>query len=168
MATTFTSEFIDDRQDLDTQNLAGRKGIERCTSSTILTGGVVADNDVIVMLEIPVDANITSIRHWSDDLGTTGDLNLGFYPGNIDPTTLLVADAVDEDALATAIDVNAAAVADSELRFEVANISTAADEAWRLAGLSTRPAYDTFFLCYTASEATTATGDISLIARYVI
>ena len=163
----FKSEFITDRDDKDTQNIAGRKGIEHCISTTILTGGAVSDNDVIIMVEIPVEANITSIRHWSDDLGTTGDLNLGFHPGNLETADLLDSNAVDEDALATALDVNAAALANIELRYEVQNISTCGDEAWRLAGLSTKPAYQTFFVTFTASEATTATGDISMNLRYV-
>lgn len=163
----FKSELITDRDNLDTQNIAGRLGLERCISTTILTGGIVADNDVIIMCEIPVEANITSIRHFSDELGTTGDLNLGFHPGNLATADLLSTNAVDEDALATALDVNAAPLANVELRYEVQNISTCADEAWRLAGLSERPDYNTFFITFTASEATTLTGDISMNLRYV-
>lgn len=165
---TFRSDIITTREDLDTQNIQQSGGREECITSHILTGGVVADNEVIVMAEVPVNANITSIRMWSDDLGTTGDLNLGFYPGNLVPSTIVVTDTVDEDALGTAIDVNAAATANVEVRFETQNLSTTGDLAWVLAGLSAEPAYGTFFICFTASEATTDTGDIALAIRYIV
>jgi hypothetical protein len=165
---TYSSEFITDKENLDIQNIQQRAGREEALATTIALAGVVADNEVIVMTEIPVNANITSIKMWSDDLGTTGDLNLGFYPGNITPSTLVVGDAIDEDALATAIDVNAAATADVEVRFEVKDHNTTGDLAWELAGLSAEPAYGTFFICFTASEATTAAGDISLVVRHIV
>ena len=126
----------------------------------------ISDNDIIVLAEIPVDARISSIRFWSDDLGTTGDFNFGFYAGNADLDAITDADAVDEDALATAVDVNAAALADVELRFEVKDLSTINDAAWELAGLSSRPAYNTFLIAITASEATTAAGGIAAAIRY--
>ena len=164
---TFRSDIITNRENLDIQNVSQADGGEYGITAHILTGGVVADNEVIVMAEIPVNANITSLRLWSDDLGTTGDLNLGFYPGNLVPSVIVVGDAVDEDALGTAIDVNAAAIANVEVRFETKNISTMGDLAWELAGLSAEPDYGTFFICLTASEATTDTGDIALITRYI-
>lgn len=150
------------------QNESGVKGFEVVQPATYAAPGVIADNDVILMMEIPVDAKITSIRAWVDDLGATGDLNLGFYPG---PSALNVtiasdSDAVDEDCLATALDVNAAALADVELRFEVQDINTVQERAWEIAGLSAKPEYSTFYLAFTASEATTAAGDITLIVRH--
>lgn len=145
----------------------GIQGFEKVAVVKVTTTGAVADNDIVALAEIPVEAKITSIRLWSDDLGTTGDFNLGFYPGNTTFTSLLHTDAVDEDALGTAIDVNAAALADVEVRFEVKDINTIDDKAWELAGLSTRPEYDTFLLAFTASEATTAAGDVSVIVRYI-
>jgi hypothetical protein len=155
------SGFISDREDKALQVGKHESGSVKGASTTAALSAGISDNDIINMFEIPVDANILSYRHWSDDLGTTGDLNLGFYPGNLDPDDLTDADAVDEDALATAVDVNAAALADTELRYEVKDINTAGQKAWELAGLSTRPNYGTFFVSYTASEATTAAGDVS-------
>ncbi len=167
MATTFKSDIITNRDNLDIQNIQQADGKENVITAHILTGGAVADNDVIVMAEIPVNASITSIRMWSDDLGSAGDFNLGFYEGVRVAADVVVADAIDEDALGTAIDVNAAALADVEVRFEVQNISTQGDEAWRLAGLSEQPDYGTFFICFTASEATIDTGDVILTIRYL-
>lgn len=128
--------------------------------------GAIADNDVIVLCEIPVDAVIPSIRLWADDLGTTGQLNLGFYPGNLPVSTLTDAKAVDEDAIGTLIDVNAAALANVEVRFETKDLSTIYQKAWELAGLSARPSYNTFLVALTAAQATTAAGGLAIAVYY--
>jgi hypothetical protein len=164
---TVLSNILTDEENLDIQIDHGRAhGHEKVAICEYTAAGVIADNDVILLTRIPVDARITSVRFWSDDLGTTGAFNLGFYPGNIDASDIVLGDALDEDALATAIDVNTAAVADSEVRFEAANITTASDTAFTLAGLASRPDYSTVYLALTASAATTAGGDISVIVRY--
>ena len=64
------------------------------------------------------------------------------------------------------IDVNAAVLANVEVRFETQDINTAGSKAWELAGLSAKPDYATFYLAFTASEATTAAGDLLLLTRY--
>lgn len=125
-----------------------------------------SDNDIVIFCEVPVDAKLHSIKFASDDAGTTGDINIGFYPGNGDHDNFTDADAVDEDAIGTAIDINAAAVALTEIRFETKAIETINQKAWELAGLSSRPNYETFYICGTLSEATTATADMILIAEY--
>lgn len=161
------STQITNADDLDTLEQQGVHGKERTTFATYAAAGAIADNDVILMAELPVDAKITSIRMFSDDLGTTGDLNLGLYPGRGSGVTITSAtDAVDEDALATAIDVNAAATANVEVRFEVKDHNTIADKVWEIGGLSSRPDYGSMYLAFTASEATTAAGDLTLIVRY--
>lgn len=162
------SNIITTADDLDTQVEKGlAHGAEKVTQARYTAAGVIADNDVILMMEVPVEAKINSIRMWSDDLGTTGDLNLGFYPGPGSGTTIAsVTDTVDEDALATAIDVNAAATANVEVRFEVKDFVTLDDKAWEIAGLTAKPDYATFYIAFTASEATTAGGDLALIVRY--
>ena len=162
------SNIVTDADNPDTQAEAGSNHAhEKVTICEITTPAVVADNDVILLCEVPVDAKITSIRMWSDDLGTTGDFNLGFYPGRGSTVTIATdADAVDEDALGTAIDVNTAALANVEQRFEVANLTTGSDKAWVLAGLTTRPDYGTFFIAFTATEATTDVGDVLVVVRH--
>ena len=164
------SNIVTDADNLDTQAEAGSNHAhEKVTICEITTPTVVADNDIILLCEIPVDAKITSIRHWNDDLGDTGDFNLGFYPGRgstIAAGDLVSTDAVDEDAIGLDIDVNAAAIANVEQRFEVANLTTGSDKAWVLAGLTTRPDYGTFYLAFTASQVTTAAGDVLVIVRH--
>lgn len=139
---------------------------EKVIIAEYTASAAVADNTVILLARLPVDAKITSVRFWCDDLGTTGAFNLGFYPGNIKPGSVVIGDALDEDALATAVNVNTAAVADSELRFEAANITTASSKVWELAGLSDKPDYSTIYLALTASAASETGGDLSVIIRY--
>jgi len=160
------SNLITKREDKSSQIPRGEQASERVAVATFEASGAIADNDIILLAEIPVDARITSIRFWSDDLGTTGDFNFGFYAGDADVDNLTDSDAVDEDALATAVDVNAAALADTELRFEVKDLSTLNDAAWDLAGLSSRPDYNTLLIAITAAEATTAAGGIAAVIRY--
>jgi hypothetical protein len=156
------------KRDSKTQQIErSEQNVQRVAISQVTLAGAIANNEIIFLAEIPVDARITSIRNWTDDLGTTGTLNLGFYKGTVDTTTAVDTDAVDEDALATAIDVNAAATADVELRFEVQDINTLAKTAWELAGLTSRPDYNTFLVAFTAAAATTAAGDISTVINYV-
>lgn len=159
------SDLVTNADDLDTQNDQIHSGRERVVVAHD-AAPILADNDIVLMCEVPVDARINSIRLWADDLGTTGDLNLGFYPGPGSGVSISAdTDAVDEDALGTAIDANAAALADVEVRFETQNISTANSKAWELAGLSAQPDYGSFYLAFTASEATTAAGDLVLHVR---
>ena len=164
--TVNKSNLITKREDKSNQIPRGEQAHIRCALAQYEAEGAIEDNDIVLLAEIPVDARISSIRFWSDDLGTTGDLNLGFYAGNADIASLVAGDAVDEDALATAIDVNTAALADVELRFEVKNLSTINDTAWELAGLASRPSYGTFLIALTASEATTAAGGIATAIYY--
>ena len=138
----------------------------RVALTSYTAAGALADNDIIVLAEIPVDACIPSIRWWSDDLGTTGTFNLGFYPGNLPVTSLVDTLAVDEDAIGTLVDVNAAALANVELRFETLAIDTISKKAWELAGLSARPSYNTFLVAVTMSAATTAAGKMAAAIFY--
>ncbi len=143
-------------------NAHGQDGFSKHKTDLILTPAIVADNDVIVTnILIPVDAPVWSIKAAFDDLGTAGDLNLGLYNGETDVDDLVHGDAVDEDCFAVGIDVNAAATALTEYRFDALDIDTALEKAWELAGLTARPTtYNHFRVCFTASQATTLVGHI--------
>ncbi len=127
-----------------------------------------ANNDVILLARIPVEAKLPSIKLASDDLGATGLLNIGFYPvtadivSKINAGTLADTDAVDEDAIGTLIDVKTAAVGLTEIRFETKDIDTILQSAWELAGLSAKPAYSDFFLAITLAEAVDVGGTVIL------
>jgi hypothetical protein len=113
--------------------------------------------DTIVLALIPVDAKLTSVMLAFDDLGTSAPADLGFYRDD-DGTT-----AVDSDAIATAIAMGTAQTTWAEYRFEAANINTANQPAWELAGLSARPSYGMFALCATFGTISSgAGGDVSV------
>lgn len=131
---------------------AAKTTLARCTLSAALSA-----NDTVTVCRVPVDARIPSIRIWSTDLGTTGTLDVGFHRIQDDGT---IGSAVDADAIGTAIDVNAAAINDVEIRYETKAISTANQAVWELAGLSARPSYGEVFLTITAATATTAAGTV--------
>jgi hypothetical protein len=161
--------------DVITNALAGTLGNQgnyvapKEVEAVYTASGALADNTVITFVELPVDARLSSILLSSDDLGTTGTLNVGLYPGRDSTTaTASLADtsAVDEDCIATAIDINTAALAGVEIRFEVLDHANRNKKLWEIAGLTTRPAYGTFILAGTLAAATTAGGDISMLVRY--
>ena len=121
-----------------------------------------ADDDIHHVFKVPVEAIITSVKMAADDLGTAGDIDIGFYTKNADGTYT----AVDQDAIASAVDVNAAATVMTEYRFEAAAIETADQPAWELAGLSERPAYGDLYISLTTVEGTTAIGTVAMIVQY--
>jgi len=65
-----------------------------------------ANGDIAHVFRVPIDAVLLSVKFAFDDLGTAGTVDIGFYTKNADGTYT----AVDADAIANNIDVNAAAV----------------------------------------------------------
>ena len=127
-------------------------------TTTPATGGTVT------LARVPVDAVITSIQLAFDDLGTSAPADLGFYEGGS-----AGADAVDIDAIASAIAMGTAQATLAEYRFEAADHSTATQRAWELAGLSERPSYGNFDLVLTFGTVSGgAVGDVTFKLEYVI
>lgn len=122
-----------------------------------------ANGDIAHVLKLPIDAVITSIKLASDDLGTAGTIDIGFYKKNNDGTYT----AVSAGAIANNIDVSTAAVALTEYRYSVKGIETANQSAWELAGLAARPAYGDLFLSLTTDTGTTAVGTVLLEVTYL-
>lgn len=123
-----------------------------------------ANADSVIVAAVPVDAVISSIRFGCDDLGTAGTVSLGFYKRNVDGTYTAVSSA----AIASNIDVNAAAVSMTDYRFSVLNIDTVEKAAWELAGLSSRPSYGDLYLGLTTATGTTVVGTASMIVTYSV
>ena len=124
--------------------------------------GIITTADEHIVFRIPIDATLHSVKMATDDLGTTGDLNIGFYKKNGDGTYTVV----DADAIASAVDVNTTATTLTEYRFEAAAIETADQPAWELAGLAARPAYGDIFIALNPSENTTAAGTVAMQIQY--
>jgi hypothetical protein len=120
-----------------------------------------ANADDAIVLKLPIDAIAKHIYFACDDLGTAGTIDIGFHLKNTDGTYT----AVDADAFADNIDVNAAAVTRTDYRFSAKGIETANQTLWELAGLSARPAYDDIYLSVTTDTGTTADGTVLLQAE---
>lgn len=121
-----------------------------------------ADGDEAIVLKLPVDANLISVKFACDDLGTAGTVDIGFHTKGSDGTYT----AVDADALANNIDVNSAAVALTEYRYSAKGIETQGQNAYTLAGLSARPDYTDIYLSITTDTGTTAAGSVLLEVLY--
>lgn len=149
-----------DRQDQGA--LHGASAICEASAAVVIHG-------LLVFYKIPVDANIQSLKLASDDLGSTGTLDIGFYPSTKLPENLVYGDAVGSGTatIASAIDVNAAAVAMTEYRYSVPNIDTTGKKAWELAGLSAKPSYSHFWVAAHAAAATTAGGTVASTCAYI-
>ena len=122
-----------------------------------------ANNESAIVLPIPVDATVPSIKFACDDLGTAGTVDLTWFKKNSDGTYTELGDGL----IANNIDVNAAAVSLAEYRYSVPNIDTGLKKAWELAGLSARPDYGTLYIGITTDTGTTAAGTVLLEASYV-
>jgi len=121
-----------------------------------------ADGDIHHVFKITVDSILHSVKMAADDLGTAGTIDIGFYKKNSDGTYTVI----DADAIASAIDVNAAATGLTEYRFEAAAIETADQPAWELAGLSAKPAYEDIYVSITTPTGTTAVGTVAMQIQY--
>lgn len=121
-----------------------------------------ANGDSAIVLKLPVDANLISVKFACDDLGTGGTADIGFYTRGSDGTYT----AVDADALANNINVNTAAVALTEYRYSVKGIETQGQNAYTLAGLSARPDYTDIYLAITTDTGTTTAGSVLLEVLY--
>lgn len=124
---------------------------------------------LLVFYKVPVDANIHSLKLGTDDLGTVGTLDIGFYPSTKLPENLVYGDAVGSGTatIASAIDVHTAAVAVTEYRYSVPNIDTTGKKAWELAGLTAKPSYSHFWVAAHAAAATDAAGTIVSTCSYI-
>ena len=124
------------------------------------------NNDIIMLVPLPVGVSITSIKLASDDLDSGGSPSLTFNVGlyQTDGTVK------DEDCYATAITLGQAATAFTEYAFEVRDINVCGQRIWEDAGDSSQPSDAQYYLAVTvqAAAATAAAGDISFIVEYVV
>ena len=136
---------------------ANLHGVLRVAQGTIeLAAGDSNDDDVVMLAPIPSNATVSQLFIGSDTLGGSCTFNVGIY------TT---AGAVkDEDVFATAV-ADAAAMAD--VRFEAADINTAGQKMYELAGDSSDPGGYYYIAATMAAEGGTA-GTMSFSIQYVV
>ena len=138
-------------------NSAELHGVLRTANGTVELAAGDSDNDDIVMLApIPSNASVTSLFIGSDTLGGSCTFNVGIY--TTDGTVK------DEDVFATAV---ADAGAMTDVRFEAANIDTAGQKMYELAGDSTDPG-GYYYIAATMSAAGGTAGTMSWNISYVV
>lgn len=175
MATTSVSSRL---SDLNTKKLAPRgtkNSVIRDKGLVVLSAATTIDS-VLVFHRIPVDARIEDIKLTSSDHGTTGAVDIGLYPAKAskkkDGSDLVKADAIDQNALAAAVDIKTAALNKLSLRYAPAGakaVTTMNQVAWQLAGLSAKPTtYNEFFIAGTLTTATDAAGNIAIETEFSV
>ena len=138
-------------------NAAELHGVLRTAHGTVELAAGDSDNDDVVMLApIPSNAVVSQLFVGSDTLGGSCTFNIGIY------TSAGV--VKDEDVFATAV-ADAAAMAD--VRFEAADINTAGQKMYELAGDSTDPGGYYYISATMAADGQTA-GDMSFNIQYVV
>jgi hypothetical protein len=120
---------------------------------TLGTGSLTVAN-TLQLCKVSTDSKLVDVVISSPDWGTTGDAHIGFYAVNADNS---LGAAVDVDALAADLDMNAAATVDKSVRFVAKARSTANNKVYQLAGLSSAPKFRELWLVITVAEAGTIT-----------
>lgn len=121
----------------------------RVAYDSFTLGAVIGTSDNVFMMEIPAGAKLYDAEVNSDDLGTTGVLNIG-WEASADGGV-----AADADGIFAALDVKTAAVARQKMVNSVAGFRKEFTEKVRVV--------------ITASEATSASsGTINLALYYVV
>ena len=132
-------------------------GVLRTANGTVELDTGDSDNDDIVMLApIPSNAAVPSLFIGSDTFGGSCTFNVGIY--TTDGTVK------DEDVFATDV-ADAGAMAD--VRFEAADINTAGQKMFELAGDTTDPG-GYYYIAVTMSAAGGTAGTLSWNISYVV
>lgn len=132
-------------------------GALRVAQGTIaLAAGDSDDDDVVMLAPIPSNATVAHVFIGSDTLGGSCTFNVGIH------TSAGV--VKDEDVFASAV-ADAGAMAD--VRFEAANINTAGQKMYELAGDTTDPA-SYYYISATMAAAGGTGGDMSFIIHYTV
>lgn len=132
-------------------------GVMRVASGTIaLAAGDSDDNDIVMLAPIASNAVVPHIFVGSDTLGGSCTFNVGIYQSS--------GTVVDEDLFASAV-ADAGALAD--VRHEAADINTAGQKMYELAGASVDPG-GYYYIAATMQAAGGTGGDMSFIIHYVV
>jgi len=116
------------------------------------------------MFQIPSNALVHELKIYSDDVGATGDIDVGLYKNTADGGAV-----VDADFFASALDINAAALNGVDITHEsgVFGLEDAEKPLWSALGLSSDPALIYDVVC-TTTEAAGTGGTVTLKCKYVI
>lgn len=135
--------------------------IKKATVATVLSASGVGST--YRMVRIPQNAMVKAVFISSDDLGDTGDTDVGIYLpfGGV---------VVDADHFASATDINAAAVYRRDVTHESGNYALTDVEKplWEALGETEGSSPHGYDLTLTLTQITTAAGDISVEVWYTL
>jgi len=116
------------------------------------------------MFQVPSNCLIHELKIYSDDVGASGDIDVGIYKNTEDGGAV-----VDADFFASALDVNAAALNGVDITHEsgIFGLEDAEKPLWQALGLSSDPGLIYDVVC-TSTEAAGTGGTITLKCKYAI
>ena len=138
-------------------NAAELAGVIRTAHGSVeLAAGDSTDNDIVMLAPIPSNAAVTQLFVGSDTLGGSCTFNVGLY--KTDGTVK------DEDVFASSV-ADAAALTD--VRFEAADLNTASQKLWELAGDSSNPG-GYFYVAITFNATGGTAGTLAWNINYIV
>ena len=138
-------------------NAAELAGVVRTAHGQVeLAAGDSTDNDIVMLAPIPSNAAIPQLFVGSDTFGGSCTFNVGIY--QTDGTVK------DEDVFASSV-ADAAALTD--VRFEAADLNTASQKLWELAGDSSDPG-GYFYVAITFNATGGTAGTLAWNINYIV
>jgi len=138
-------------------NAAELAGVVRTAHGSVeLAAGDSTDNDIVMLAPIPSNAAVPQFFVGSDTLGGSCTFNVGIY--KTDGTVK------DEDVFATSVADEAAL---TDVRFEAADLNTASQKLWELAGDSSDPG-GYFYIAITFNATGGTAGTLAWNINYIV
>ena len=138
-------------------NAAELAGVVRTAHGSVeLAAGDSTDNDIVMLAPIPSNAAVPQLFVGSDTLGGSCTFNVGIY--KTDGTVK------DEDVFATPVADEAAL---TDVRFEAADLNTASQKLWELAGDSSDPG-GYFYIAITFNATGGTAGTLAWNINYIV
>ena len=132
-------------------------GVLRTAHGSVeLAAGDSTDNDIVMLAPIPSNAAVPQLFVGSDTLGGSCTFNVGLY--KTDGTVK------DEDVFATSVADEAAL---TDVRFEAADLNTASQKLWELAGDSSDPG-GYFYIAITFNATGGTAGTLAWNINYIV
>ena len=138
-------------------NAAELAGVVRTAHGSVeLAAGDSTDNDIVMLAPIPSNAAVPQLFVGSDTLGGSCTFNVGIY--KTDGTVK------DEDVFATSVADEAAL---TDVRFEAADLNTASQKLWELAGDSSDPG-GYYYIAITFNATGGTAGTLAWNINYIV
>lgn len=140
-------------------------GVLASAAGTVETTATDSIGSTYIMCQVPSNARVHQVLLYCDDIGTTGEADIGLYRTTADGSAV-----VDADFFASAVVLDSGALNAVDVTHEAAagtglNIDDVEKPLWSALGLTTDPRimYD---VVLTLTEAANAAGTLSLKVAY--